>query len=50
LLKIIFDRAYNIQKRKFAGEITEEEAEKQLEEIQKELDEMMYELYGINLS
>lgn len=29
--------AYNIQKRKFAGEITKEEVENQLEEIQKEL-------------
>ncbi|RKX58619.1 MAG: hypothetical protein DRP29_06230, partial [Thermodesulfobacteriota bacterium] len=41
----IFDRAYNIQKRKFAGEITEKEAEKQLEEIQKELDEKVEKMY-----
>jgi len=36
---------YNIQKRKFAGEITEKEAEKQLEEIQKELDEKVEKMY-----
>ena len=41
----IFTRAYNIQKRKFAGEITEEEAERQLEEIQKKLDEKVEKMY-----
>jgi tRNA(His) 5'-end guanylyltransferase len=29
--------------------ITEEEAEKKLQEVQEELDEMVYKLYGINL-
>ena len=42
--------AYNTQKHKFAGDITEEGVEKQLKEIQKELDKMMYKLYGLNLS
>ncbi|GAB6161184.1 hypothetical protein JCM12298_03430 [Desulfothermus naphthae] len=41
----IFDRAYNIQKHKFEGKITEEEAEKQLEQIQKELDEKVEKMY-----
>ncbi len=41
----IFHRAYNIQQQKFAGTITEEEAEKQLEDVQKELDKMVEEMY-----
>ncbi len=45
----ICDRAISIQKRKFAGELTESEAEEKLEEIQKELDELVLELYGIKV-
>jgi hypothetical protein len=43
----IFNRAVNIQKNKFSQLISEEEAEKQLEEIQKELDEKVLKLYGL---
>ncbi len=45
----ICDRAISIQKRKFAGELTESKAEEKLEEIQKELDELVLELYGIKV-
>lgn len=41
----IFNRAYDIQKRKFAGEISEQEAEAALEKVQEELDEMVEEMY-----
>lgn len=41
----IFNRAVAIQKDKFAGIITEDEAEKQLELIQKELDKEVEKLY-----
>ncbi|HPP03755.1 MAG TPA: restriction endonuclease, partial [Spirochaetota bacterium] len=41
----IFNRAYNIQKSKFEGKISEVEAENQLEVIQKELDEMVEGMY-----
>jgi hypothetical protein len=44
----IFDRAVDIQKKKFSGEISEEEAEEKLEEIQKELDEKVLKLYGLD--
>jgi len=37
--------AYNIQKHKFAGEITKKEAEKQFKEIQKQLDEKVEKMY-----
>jgi uncharacterized ubiquitin-like protein YukD len=43
----IFNRAVSIQKQKFEGKISEEEAEKRLEEIQKELDEKVLKLYGL---
>lgn len=41
----IFNRAYNIQKSKFEGKISEVEAENQLEVMQKELDEMVEGMY-----
>ncbi|MCY0866344.1 MAG: Eco57I restriction-modification methylase domain-containing protein [Aquificaceae bacterium] len=41
----IFNRAYSIQKQKFEGKITEEEAEELLNEIQKELDEKVEKMY-----
>ncbi|MGC8735082.1 MAG: Eco57I restriction-modification methylase domain-containing protein, partial [bacterium] len=41
----IFNRAVSIQKQKFEEKISEEEAEKRLEEIQKELDEKVLKLY-----
>jgi hypothetical protein len=44
----IFNRAVDIQKKKFNGEISEEEAEEKLEEIQKELDEKVLKLYGLD--
>jgi len=43
----IFIRAYNIQKSKFEGKISEVEAVAQLDLVQKELDKMVLELYGI---
>lgn len=43
----IFNRAYDIQKRKFTGEISEQEAEAALEKVQEELDEMVEEMYGL---
>ncbi|HOJ64901.1 MAG TPA: restriction endonuclease, partial [Spirochaetota bacterium] len=43
----IFNRAYNIQKSKFEGKISEVEAVAQLDLVQKELDKMVLELYGI---
>jgi hypothetical protein len=44
----IFNRAVDIQKKKFNGEISEEEAEEKLKEIQKELDEKVLKLYGLD--
>jgi hypothetical protein len=44
----IFDRAVDIQKKKFSGQISEEKAEEELEEIQKELDEKVLKLYGLD--
>lgn len=46
----IFDGAYTIQKQKFEGKISEEEADIKLNEIQKELDEMVEGMYmgGLN--
>lgn len=41
----IFNSAVSIQKDKFAGNITEKEAEKNLNEIQKELDKFVDEMY-----
>ena len=43
----IFNRAVEIQKSKFAGKITEDEAEKQLDLIQIELDKEVEELYDV---
>jgi hypothetical protein len=43
----IFDQAVKIQKQKFSGKISVEEAETKLEEIQKELDEKVLGLYGL---
>jgi hypothetical protein len=43
----IFDRAVDIQKKKFSGQISEEKAEEELEKIQKELDEKVLKLYKI---
>ncbi|MEM4222321.1 MAG: Eco57I restriction-modification methylase domain-containing protein, partial [archaeon] len=45
LFENIFDRAYNIQKQKFEGRISEAEAENQLSKIQKELDELVERMY-----
>ncbi|MFN3307548.1 MAG: hypothetical protein ACK42Z_10250, partial [Candidatus Kapaibacteriota bacterium] len=41
----IFNRAYNIQKAKFEGKISKEEAERQLNDIQKQLDEIVERMY-----
>jgi hypothetical protein len=41
----IFNRAVSIQKDKFAGNITEKDADKKLNEIQKELDKFVEEMY-----
>ncbi|MEO0298970.1 MAG: hypothetical protein ABIN39_07435 [candidate division WOR-3 bacterium] len=41
----IFNCTFSIQKQKFEGKITEEEAEIKLNEIQKELDEMVGGMY-----
>ncbi|MGC8942442.1 MAG: Eco57I restriction-modification methylase domain-containing protein, partial [Sulfurihydrogenibium sp.] len=43
----IFNRAVSIQKQKFKGKISEEEAEKRLEKIQRELDEKVLRLYEL---
>jgi methylase of polypeptide subunit release factors len=43
----IFNRAVNIQKKKFSGLISEKEAEKELDKIQRELDEKVLKLYGL---
>ena len=43
----ICDKAIDIQKRRFSGQIRKEEAKKQLDEIQKELDEKVIKLYGL---
>jgi len=43
----IFNRAVNIQKKKFGRLISEKEAEKELDKIQKELDEKVLKLYGL---
>jgi len=43
----IFNRAVLIQKQKFSNKITEQEAEKRLNEIQRELDEKVLELYNL---
>lgn len=45
--EIIFNRAVEIQKSKFAEKITEDEAEKQLDIIQIELDKKVEELYDV---
>lgn len=45
-MKEIFDRAYRIQKKYFAGEISETVAQKQLDGIQKEVDQKVLDLYG----
>ncbi|MEM3761069.1 MAG: Eco57I restriction-modification methylase domain-containing protein, partial [Candidatus Bathyarchaeia archaeon] len=41
----IFTRAYNIQKQKFEGKISEREAEEKLAGVQRELDEMVEKMY-----
>ncbi|MCX7870161.1 MAG: BREX-1 system adenine-specific DNA-methyltransferase PglX [bacterium] len=41
------DRAIAIQKQKFNGVLTNQEAQKKLDDIQKELDELVLELYGL---
>ncbi|MGC8887265.1 MAG: Eco57I restriction-modification methylase domain-containing protein [Verrucomicrobiia bacterium] len=43
----IFHRAVLVQKQKFAGKISEQEAEEKLEEIQRELDGKVVEMYGM---
>jgi methylase of polypeptide subunit release factors len=43
----IFNRAVSVQKQKFSNKITEQEAEKRLNEIQWELDEKVLELYEL---
>ncbi len=43
----IFNRAVSVQKDKFAGKISEEEAEAKLQVIQRELDERVLEMYGL---
>ncbi|RME13617.1 MAG: DNA modification methylase [Bacteroidetes bacterium] len=41
----IFNRAYDIQKQKFAGKISKREAEKELDRVQEELDKMVEKMY-----
>jgi hypothetical protein len=41
----LFNRAYEIQRGKFAGSLSEREAEKELEVLQKELDKRVEEMY-----
>lgn len=43
----IFNRAVQVQKQKFAGKLSEQEAEAKLDEIQKQLDERVLEMYGL---
>ena len=44
-LENIFNRAYSVQKDKFAGKISKEEAERKLDEIQKNLDVLVEKMY-----
>ncbi|MEM5777820.1 MAG: type II restriction endonuclease, partial [Candidatus Aenigmatarchaeota archaeon] len=43
----IFNRAVQIQKQKFAGKLSEQEAEAKLDEIQRKLDERVLSLYKL---
>ena len=43
----IFNQAYAMKKKQFAGEISNKEANKKLDEIQKILDEKIYQLYEL---
>lgn len=43
----IFNRAVQVQRQKFAGKLSEQEAEAKLDEIQKQLDERVLEMYGL---
>ncbi|GIW21174.1 MAG: hypothetical protein KatS3mg068_0181 [Candidatus Sericytochromatia bacterium] len=44
-LENIFNRAYNIQKKKFSGEMTEKNAKEELDKIQNELDIFVERMY-----
>ncbi|GIV34361.1 MAG: hypothetical protein KatS3mg031_1896 [Chitinophagales bacterium] len=43
----IFNRAVQVQRQKFAGKLSEQQAEAKLDEIQRELDERVLEMYGL---
>ena len=45
--EIIFDNALSIKKKQFSGEISNDDAKRQLNEIQEKLDELVYELYEL---
>ena len=47
--KTLFDRAYEIKKKQFSGQISESLSNQKLDEIQSELDKMVYRLYGIEV-
>lgn len=47
-VNIIVDRAIEIKKKQFSGEISQEEAEAILNEVQEKVDKFVYDLYGIN--
>jgi len=43
----IFNSAVSVQKEKFAGKLSEQNAEAKLADIQRELDERVLEMYGV---
>jgi len=43
----VFNEAYQIQKSRFGGEISKNEADKKLDKIQQKVDQMVYKLYGL---
>lgn len=46
--ELIFNKAYEVQKKKFENKISENEAEIELNKIQQELDKKVYVLYGLS--
>ena len=44
----LFDAAYGVQKKRFAGTVSNENAELKLADIQSKLDKMVLDLYGLN--
>jgi len=43
----VFNEAYQVQKSRFGGEISKNEADKKLDKIQQKVDQMVYKLYGL---